>query len=143
MSNQWVVVADKSRARIFAMDDPAGPLREIEDLIHPEGRQPVRELRSDRPARVFRGKGEATHPVDHKIDPKEQEAVNFARRIAARIEHGQTRDGITRWVLIAPPSFLGVIRAELSAAVKDHLVKTVDKNLVQQTEAKIREHLMR
>jgi protein required for attachment to host cells len=125
------------------MDDPLAPLREIEDLIHPEGRQPVRELKSDRPPRVLRGKREASHPVAPKVDPKEQEAINFAKRIADRIEHARSGAAFAQWVLIAPPNFLGVLRAALSSAAVEHLVQTVDKNLVQQTAAKIREYLTR
>jgi len=81
MSQKWVVVAEQSRARIFAMDSLSAPLREIEDLLHPAGRQRAQELESDRPPRVFRGKGEASHPVEAKVDVKEHEAINFARRI--------------------------------------------------------------
>lgn len=63
------------------MDSPSAPLREIEDC-HPAGRQPATELKSDRLPRLFRAKGEASHPVDTKVDVKEHEAINFARRIA-------------------------------------------------------------
>lgn len=35
MSQKRVVVADQSRARIFAMDSPSVPLREIENSLHP------------------------------------------------------------------------------------------------------------
>jgi hypothetical protein len=62
MSQKWVVVTDQN-TRIFAMDSPSAPLREIENLLHPAGRQRAQELKSDRPPRLFRGKGEASHPV--------------------------------------------------------------------------------
>jgi protein required for attachment to host cells len=131
MSQKWVVVADQSRARIFAMDSPSAPLREIEDLLHPAGRQRAQELKSDRPPRLFRGKGEASHPVDTKVDVKEQEAINFARRIADRIERARTQAELTQLVVIAPPDFLGVLRAALSPSAMKHLVQTIDKNLVR------------
>jgi hypothetical protein len=86
MSQKWVVVTDQN-TRIFAMDSPSAPLREIENLLHPAGRQRAQELKSDRPPRLFRGKGEASHPVEAKVDVKEQEVINFARRIADRSNH--------------------------------------------------------
>jgi protein required for attachment to host cells len=141
MSQKWVVVADQSRARIFAMDSPSAPLREIEDLLHPAGRQRAQELKSDRPPRLFRGKGEASHPVEAKVDVKEHEAISFARRIADRIERARTQAELTQLVLVAPPDFLGVLRAALSPPAMKHVVQTLDKNLVRETEMEIREYL--
>jgi protein required for attachment to host cells len=143
MSQKWVVVADQSRARIFAMDSPSAPMREIEDMLHPAGRQPARDLKSDRPPRLFRGKREASHPVEAKVDAKEQETINFARRIADRIERARTQSELAELVLIAPPDLLGVLRAALSPPATKHLVQTLDKNLVRETEAEIRKYLSR
>jgi protein required for attachment to host cells len=131
MSQKWVVVADQSRARIFAMDSPSAPLREIEDLLHPAGRQRAQELKSDRPS----------HPVEAKVDVKEHEAISFARRIADRIERARTQAELTQLVIVAPPDFLGVLRAALSPPAMKHVVQTLDKNLVRETEAEIREYL--
>lgn len=96
------------------MDSPSTPLGEIEDLLHAAGRQRARELKSDRPPRLFRGKGEVSHPVDIKVDVKKQEAINFARLIADRIERARTQAELAQLVLIAPPDLLGVLRAALS-----------------------------
>ncbi|MBA2590963.1 MAG: host attachment protein [Gammaproteobacteria bacterium] len=64
------------------MDGPSAPLREIENSLHPAGRQPAKELKSDRPPRLFRGKGAASSPWIPRWTSKEHEAINFARRIA-------------------------------------------------------------
>ena len=53
---------------------PARPISVTSDC-HPAGRQPARDIKSDKPPRLFRGKGEASHPVDTKVDVKEQEAI--------------------------------------------------------------------
>jgi protein required for attachment to host cells len=45
-------------------------------------------------------------------------------------------------VLIAPPAFLGLLRQNLSAATEKHLVKSIDKNLVQMSEREIRAYVM-
>ena len=45
------VVADRSRARLFSVATPKGPLEELEDLVHPEARAHERDLTSDRPGR--------------------------------------------------------------------------------------------
>jgi hypothetical protein len=38
MGKQWVMVADRTRARIFETDGDLDKLNEIEDLMNPEGR---------------------------------------------------------------------------------------------------------
>ncbi len=141
MSQKWLVVADRSRARIFSMTGPTTPLREIEDLLHPEGRQKARDLKSDRPPRLFRGRGEASHPVESKVGPNEQETIDFAKRIADYIEQARVQGESAPWVLIAPPDFLGALRAALSAPARKCVVQTLDKNLVQASESEIRAHL--
>jgi protein required for attachment to host cells len=79
--------------------------------------------------------------VEAKVDVKEQEAISFARRIADRIERARTQAELTQLVLVAPPDFLGVLRAALSPPAMKHVVQTLDKNLVRETEAEIREYL--
>ena len=58
MNNVWVVVASNTRCRIFAQHKHNGPLEELEDLVHPEGRLHERRLASDRPGRTFDRAGE-------------------------------------------------------------------------------------
>jgi hypothetical protein len=49
MSQLTVVVADSSRARLFAMGMPRLPLVEIESMLNPDGRLPDHQLRDDAP----------------------------------------------------------------------------------------------
>jgi protein required for attachment to host cells len=142
MVKRWIVVAESSRARIFTMEGALAPLRELEDLSHPEARLPGRELKSDRSARVFRGRGQENHPGEPNVEPKQQEAIQFARQISERLEQARTKGELEGLVLIAPPAFLGLLRQNLSAATEKHLVKSIDKNLVQMSEREIREYVV-
>ena len=142
MVKRWIVVAESSRARIFTMEGALAPLRELEGLSHPEARLPGRELKSDRSARVFRGRGQENHPGEPNVEPKQQEAIQFARQISERLEQARTKGELEELVLIAPPAFLGLLRQNLSAATEKHLVKSIDKNLVQMSEREIREYVV-
>ena len=38
MARTWVLVAESSRAKLYAADGNLAPLSELEDLVHPAGR---------------------------------------------------------------------------------------------------------
>ena len=74
MRKTWVVVADRSRARLFSVATPKGPLEELEDLVHPEARSHERDLTSDRP-----GRSNDQHVLGAENSARDQQAHEFAR----------------------------------------------------------------
>lgn len=141
MNKTWVVAAESSRARIFAAENRIGPLTELEDFAHTEGRARDQDLVSDKAGRGFDGTAEGRHGMEKQADAKHHEAVVFARRIAERIESARSRGEFAQLVLIAAPEFLGILRQQLSSNASRMISKTVDKNLVQRQEAEIRAYL--
>lgn len=141
MTKTWIIVAESSRARIFVTDNPRTPMDEVADIVHPEGRLRAQDPRSDRPTRVFDSKGQGRHAVESEVKPRHQEAINFARRIADRIEDARVSGEFDELVLVAPPTFLGLLRDNLSANAMKRVVQSINKNLAQLDEAQIREHV--
>ncbi|HUL14180.1 MAG TPA: host attachment protein [Methylococcaceae bacterium] len=141
MNKTWVVTAESSRARIFAVENRISPLRELEDIAHAEGRSREQDMVSDRPGRAVDKTGENRHAMDRLVDPKRHEAEVFAKRIAERLERARAKGECEQLVLIAAPEFLGVLRQNLTANTAKLVGKTIDKNLVQKTEAEIRQYL--
>lgn len=139
----WVVVADSSRARIFQADSAVGgSLQELDSLAHPEARLHAHELTSDLPGRAFDSSGQGgRHAMEQNLDPKENEALKFARQIADYLETAHTESKFTQLVLAAAPKFLGYLRHNLSTQVTGLVSQAIDKNLVQHTPANIRRHL--
>ena len=131
MKSTWIVVAESARARIFTMSEIGAKLQEITDLSHPESRLHDTELTSDLPGRAFDSQGQGRHAMEPATDPKEREARAFAAEIARHIERGRHQGNFDRLVLIAPPKFLGRLRAELTKPARDALVGELDKNLVE------------
>ncbi len=128
-SAAWIVVADSSRCRILSSEKPAGPLEEIEALAHPEGRLHERELASDRPGRAFDSKGKGRHAMSSEIGAKKHEAIAFATRIAERLERGRGKEAFERLVLVAPPSFLGLLRERIKRPLRARVAREVGKNM--------------
>ena len=141
MSKPWIVVADQSKARIFTVDTPRGPLQQIEELEHPEGRERIQELTSDLPGRAFDSSGVGgRHAMSTSVDPKEQEAIRFAKHIAEHVRSGCTQGRCDRLMLVAGPPFLGLLREHLNP-INGVEVTEIGKNLGQFSVHEIRSHL--
>lgn len=141
MKRVWVVVASSTVARLFAAEAAAGPLEELEEMVHPEGRLHEQQLVSDLPGRTFDSTGAGRHAKEAGVAPKEQEAVKFAIQVAERLEAGRTEGRFDALVIVAAPHFLGQLRGRLSPPTRDRVILELDQNLVHLGAREIREHL--
>jgi protein required for attachment to host cells len=132
MTRQWVVIADKSRARIF----------EIDDLLNPEGRQSDAELRHDAKGRFY-GKGERdqAHTAEPKLTREVHSADRFSREIMAYIENANREQRFVSLVMIAPPEFLGLLRRQLGKGVEHKLYRQLATDITGFQEPQIRAYL--
>jgi protein required for attachment to host cells len=137
----WVVVADSSRARIFETLDLPAPLREVEDLVQPEGRMPERMLQSDRPGRSFESVGGARHAMSAHTGPRAMSRLKFAHRIAERLDRGLAEGSFRRLALVAPPAMLGALRGALSAQCKAHCELELASDVSHLPRVQIERHL--
>lgn len=137
MNNRWVVVADSSRARFFEYQGRKEPLKELEDMIHAEGKLKTQDEVSDRQGGLSQG----GHSFEPPTETKEQETVRFAQQIREKLEQGRVNNEYNELVLIAPPAFLGVLRQTLNDQISKLVIHSADKNLVAQDESSIREYL--
>jgi protein required for attachment to host cells len=137
----WILAADSSRARIFTADTPSSPLEEIEDIAHTEGRLFDREITSDLPGRMRHAGGAGGHAYDPASDPKKHEASNFAHSIAKLLEESLNANKYDRLVIIAEPSFLGMLRNNLSEQVRKNVCLELDKDVTTQSAVDIRGYL--
>lgn len=140
MSTTWVVVADSSRARIFSAQTSTSALHELETLAHPEGRLHEQDISSDLPGKEMRN-GQGGHAYEDEITPKDQETINFAKRIAGHLNEAYNAQKFHRLALVAAPAFLGVLRQQLPAQVNRVLCFDLNKNITLQTPDEIRSHL--
>lgn len=127
MGPTWVVVCDASRARFFRL----GPQRQwqlVRELEHPESRAKGRDILTDRPGRVKQS-ASADRPAMEPTKPvHEVESERFAHEIAKALEKGHAENAYDRLVLVAPPHFLGLLRATISHTVAKRVELTLDKD---------------
>lgn len=136
MRKTWVVVADRSRARLFSVATPRGPLEELEDLVHPEARAHERDLTSDRP-----GRSNDQHVLGAEHSARDQQAHEFAREIALRLEAGRIEHQLEQLIVVAAPDVLGMLRKTMSGGLAKLVVLEIDKNVTQRKPADIRKML--
>jgi len=136
-----IVVADSARARIFTADSAHSPLNEIETMAHPEGRIHEQDMVSDMPGKDSGKGGGGDHAFQEKIEPKEQEMIEFAKRVADYLEDTRKANKLNKLILVAAPAFLGELRTHLSKETSEKIVFELDKNLAQHSDEDIRQHL--
>lgn len=137
MRDTWILVADSARARLFSLG-AAGSLEEIGDFINAAMRTPGHELGHAPPARVHDRFGEGRHAIDARTSPRDKAAAQFADVLKSALEHGRAGQRYHTLVLIAPPRFLGVLKAALDKDVRNSIVLEVAKNLTRRNVAAIR-----
>lgn len=140
MKLTWILVADTTRARVFTADTPSSPLEEIEDLSHTKGRLHDREITSDLPGRVKSVAG-GGHALEQPTDPKKHEIDNFAHRIAQYLENAHNQNRFEQLLIVAPPSFLGLLRNHLPEQIKKLVRFELGKEITALSADDIRQHL--
>ncbi|MGB5132804.1 MAG: host attachment protein [Steroidobacteraceae bacterium] len=144
-----IVVANQAEARFYDAAGIASPLRAVGQLENPDARLHDRDLKSDRPGRVFTsaaaGSGRrgavAHHATGGEKRPRQQVATVFARRIAAELSAAKQGRQFDRLVLIVAPSFLGTLRKALPKSLQSDVVAEIAKDLQDPSDAEVREHL--
>ena len=140
MSKHWVMVADKSKARIFTVADPRGALMDEVVLEHPQARVREQTLTSDRPGRSFDSKGQGRHAMGTSVEPDQQETLRFAKQIADHVQAAHNEGRCDRLLLVAGPPLLGLLREPLNT-LTGLRVSEIEKNLGQYDAREIRKHL--
>ena len=131
-----VVVADEYRAIFYARDTRTGPLRKLRAFTNEAARMKTGDLISDRGGRSFDSHGQGRHTMGGERDsPQQQSARAFAKDIADLIAAESHKGTCRGYAVVAAPRFLGLLRQEFSAAVRDAPYATVDKDVVGQDEA--------
>ena len=137
----WVLVADKSKAKLFKMTGRGGELKLDQEWEHPASRQREQDLTSDLPGRVFDSEGNGRHAMSQEVDPKDHEAELFAHELITEMEKGATSGRFSRFYMIASPQFLGLLRKKMGSSLRDLVVDEVAKNLTAMDASEIREYL--
>lgn len=141
MKKTLILVADMAHARLFSAETRTSSLDEIETLDHPESRLHEQELTSDLPGRQIDRTNSSRHSVGNKGVLKKQEAEDFARHISQHLEKTRDKRGYRELIVVAAPSFLGLLRTHMNHTISKMVSWELPKNLVKQDVKSIRQHL--
>ncbi|MBK8816673.1 MAG: host attachment protein [Methylococcaceae bacterium] len=140
MKSTWILAADNTHARFFKAATPSSGLVEIVDIAHTEGRLHDREMTTDLPGKIKSSDG-GGHAFEQPTDPKKHEADNFARLVAQHLETAHNANKFEQLLIIADPSFLGLLRNRLPEQLKKLVCFELDKNITTLSASEIRKHL--
>jgi protein required for attachment to host cells len=113
---------------------------EIEGIAHVEGRLHDRAITTDLPGRIKSADGSG-HALQQATDPKQHEFDSFAHTVAQLLETALNSQQYMQLLIIAEPSFLGLLRSCLSTQVKKHVTFELAKNIISHNAVDIRAHL--
>jgi protein required for attachment to host cells len=136
----WIVVANKAAARFFKCDRPSEGIHQFHLIEDPLGRLQDKELRTDRPGRGS-GVGSDRHAFSPHEDPEHRVMADFARSIAAHLNHEFAERKFYNLILVGPPKMLSLIQGSLNKATSHSVVGTLQKNLHHSDEIDIAQHL--
>jgi protein required for attachment to host cells len=140
---RWYVVANRT-ASVFYAEGRFRKFHFVDRITEEQGATHEHELVSDRPGRSFSSAGDLPrHGLQRRNTQHEEIARRFARKIAAAIEAARREDLFEELVLAAEPHFLGLLRAELTAATRARILRSVPREFTRGSETEVRAQLLR
>lgn len=137
----WVVVCDGAKALLLRNDGDT-ELLNLSVVEHDDQPAlPARELAADKPGRSFSSNGAGRSAME-ETDFHEQAEETFLKGVAEMLNTKVYSKEIERYILVAPPSALGVLRKSLNQGAVDAMSAEVQKNLVKMPVPDIEKHLL-
>ena len=137
----WLLVADAARARLFQVEQPQLTLSAAlgRELIG--SNLPSREIGSDRPGRTFDSAGEGRHAKEPPTDPARHAQQTFAREVVQLLDEKRLKGAFDRLIVVAPPQFLGDLRAAMTVQLRAAVVAEIGKDLSKLALPELQDHL--
>lgn len=138
----WFLVADAGSARLIReMHADRESTDALDDLIFEHDERPTREIMSDRPGRSFASVGRRRSSMEYRSDPVRERNREFARTLSEELESHLAHHAFDRLMIAAEPRMLGLLREEMSAAVRERVAGEIPKDLVKLPREKLLEKL--
>ncbi|HVO90441.1 MAG TPA: host attachment protein [Casimicrobiaceae bacterium] len=130
MGKTWMLVANRSRARLLEVQLGSDTPSEIADFANPEGRAHGRDLRTDEDGRFF-GKGEHSqgHAATREPGLAGHEVERFADQLRDYLDRARGEQRFGQLWIAAAPAFLGLLRDKLSRGVRAAVEFEIDKDV--------------
>lgn len=135
----YILVADSGRAKVFSAETPLTSLEPVFDQVNFQGRKKASEVYSDRPGSKQTSTG-GYHSFAGERNTHEDE--KFSRQLCKFLCDAHEGKKFDSLILIAPPHFLGELRAHLHKQCQEVLLNTIHKDLVKMPDRDIIDHVL-
>ncbi len=123
----WIVIANASCARIYSKAKGDHQLSLVKELEHPDSRKKASDLVSDGKGR-YMARDQSVGTYSSRTNPKEVEALHFAKELADILEHGRNVNEFKSLILVAAPPFQGMIKDHFSEPLLAQISETIPKD---------------
>ena len=142
MGKTWLLIADRSRARLLEAQLGSDSPTEIADFANPEGRAHGRDVTTDAYGRFY-GQGEHTqgHGATKEPGLVGHEVDRFAETLRDYLEHALSENRFGQLWIAAAPHFLGILRDKLTLGVAARVEFELPKDYSTEAPSEIFRHL--
>lgn len=140
MAVDWILVADRGRARVLHAIPDAKVFPTLMTFVHPESDLTRQELESDDPGRMAL-EGSARSTFEPRTDHKHLTAERFAHELTEHLEQARQEGRFDRLFVVAPPLFLGELRKSWKHPLAATVAGEVHKELSGLSDHELMEHL--
>lgn len=141
MKTTWVLVADEAIARILEKPQEGGDLEPVEEMTDPDAHAKESAMHRGPHGRRASGSGGSQATVSAGDSERHQHAQVFAARIAQRLAQLRREKRFDELHVAAAPRLLGYLRKAWDQGVSTVVVKELDKDLVQESNADLTRRL--
>lgn len=140
MEITWVLVANASTAKLYSLPESKlkgsnANLKLVKALEHPESKVKDKDQVSDRLGHFGHG------DFVEETEPKEHEADKFARECSDLLNEGRINHVYKSVVIVAPPTFYGLLGKHLNKHVTGLVIKTLNSDYTKISEDELIGHL--
>lgn len=140
-NREWILLADKAHARIYARDGINGRLTQVLDKAHPAAQGKQGEEGAARPGRGQKSTQAARYAYEDHADFPEQESAVFLRSITDKVNDAVTRDILDRLILVALPKTMARLKSGMSEEALAKIAAEWPKNLIGVAEISLADRL--
>lgn len=142
MKTKWIVLANASATYIYAVNgkNSIDAVELITKLEHPESRKKNRELVTDRPGHYQTNHATRGSYSQH-TDPQKIEFDNFAKEVADLLEQSKALGKYQSLIMIAGPSFYGLLMKHLHEPLHKLIEKVVEKEIIINNEHELKNYI--
>lgn len=140
-NREWILLADKAHARIYAREGINGRLTQVLDKEHPAARGKQSEEAAAPPGRGQKSTNAARYAYEDHADFPEQESAVFLRGVAAEVNKAVTRDVLDKLILVALPKTMARLKSDMTEEARAKIGEEWPKNLIGVAESSLADRL--